>query len=77
VTIARRIHHYLAGHVQQGLSSTMLEGVPAEMLANYIAGAELSLIAWWLEYDPPYSASKAWYNGATWSKTCIEAFASG
>jgi AcrR family transcriptional regulator len=56
--IARRIREYLADHVQQGLSSLKTEGVPLEVLANYIAGTELALITWWLEHERPYSAEQ-------------------
>jgi AcrR family transcriptional regulator len=54
--IARRIRDYLAGHIQQGLTSLKPEDVPLEVLANYIAGAELALISWWLEQGRPYPA---------------------
>lgn len=55
--IARRIREYLAGHVQKALK--LLEPdfspVPSEVLANYMAGAELGLMTWWLENGKPYS----------------------
>lgn len=56
--IARRIRDYLADHIQQGLSSLKPEGVPLEVLANYIAGTELALITWWLEHHRPYPAEQ-------------------
>jgi AcrR family transcriptional regulator len=56
--ITRRIRAYLARHIIRELphpaSAELL--VPAEVLANYIAGAEVALIQWWLESDMPYSA---------------------
>ena len=33
-----------------------LPTMPAAMHAHYVAGAALSLLAWWLEHDMPYSA---------------------
>ena len=56
--IARRIRAYLAQHVLRGLRPVASDDllVPANVLANYIAGAEVALIQWWLESDMPYSA---------------------
>jgi len=57
---ARRIREYLAALVMQGLK-TALPGslsAPPEVLANYIAGTELSMITWWLENNMPYSAQQ-------------------
>jgi AcrR family transcriptional regulator len=55
---ARRIREYLAMLVMQGLKTAPPGSfsVPPEVLANYIAGTELSMITWWLENDMPYSA---------------------
>jgi len=55
--IARHIHEYLASYVLKGLESVQSD-VPAEVLANYIAGAELALIIWWLKQDSPYTAAQ-------------------
>jgi AcrR family transcriptional regulator len=57
---ARRIREYLAALVMQGLK-TIPPGeltTPPEVLANYIAGTELSMITWWLENDMPYPAQQ-------------------
>jgi AcrR family transcriptional regulator len=54
--VARRIRVYLANHVLTGLKPD--GDVPAEVMANYIAGAELALIMWWLEQDTPYTAGQ-------------------
>jgi AcrR family transcriptional regulator len=57
---ARRIREYLAALVMQGLK-TIPPGklsTPPEVLANYIAGTELSMITWWLENNMPYSAQE-------------------
>lgn len=43
---ARRIRNYLATIIQHG-------GVASVVTAQFIAGAELSLITWWLEQDRP------------------------
>lgn len=58
--ITRRIREYLAGHVLGGLSVLKPEkiGVPPEVLANYIAAAELGLITWWLEHGSLYTTEQ-------------------
>lgn len=58
--IGRRIRTYLAQHVARSLRSLKPDDliVPAEVLANYIAGSEVALIQWWLESDMPYSAQE-------------------
>ncbi|MFN8448304.1 MAG: TetR-like C-terminal domain-containing protein [Anaerolineae bacterium] len=50
---SRYIRTYLAGHIQLGDLPT--PGLPPEVLANYVAGAELALVTWWLESDMPYT----------------------
>lgn len=54
--VARSIRTYLAGHVGRSLAAAPRGtlALPAEVLANYIAGAELGFIAWWLESGQPY-----------------------
>lgn len=52
--IARRIRAYLAHHVSRGFRPSHDLLVPADVLANYIAGAEVALIQWWLESEMPY-----------------------
>ncbi len=54
--IARSIREYLAGHVLYALGRLPPADLklPPEVLANYIAGTELSLISWWLEAGQPY-----------------------
>jgi AcrR family transcriptional regulator len=58
--IARHIRAYLASYVLKGLSALKPGeiGIPADVLANYMAGAELALITWWLEQDAPYTAEQ-------------------
>jgi AcrR family transcriptional regulator len=53
---ARRIREYLAILVMQGLNTIPPDelSIPVDVLANYIAGTELSMITWWLENNMPY-----------------------
>jgi AcrR family transcriptional regulator len=55
--IARRIRDYLAAFVIKGLAATPPEALdlPKPLLANYLAGAEMGLITWWLDTETPYS----------------------
>lgn len=55
--IAQRIQGYLAATVMKSFRAAPPEAfaLPAEVIANYLAGAELSLIAWWLNSRQPYS----------------------
>jgi len=52
----RGIRAYLAGHTLAMLKKLPAAQVlmPIDVLANYMAGAELSLMTWWLESDQPY-----------------------
>lgn len=53
--IARNIRAYLAGHIEKGLQiSRQAPVIPIKVLANYMAGAELALITWWVENGQPY-----------------------
>lgn len=53
---ARSIREYLAGHTLAMLKRLPPANVsmPVDVLANYMAGAELNLMTWWLENDQPY-----------------------
>lgn len=55
--ISRSIRQYLAGHVTATLKRLPAGQVllPIDVLANYMAGAELSLMTWWLESGMGYS----------------------
>lgn len=58
-TIARNIRAYLAGHIEKALRALpQSSSVPAPILSNYMAGAELSLITWWLDNGQPYPAEE-------------------
>lgn len=54
--IARHIREYIAGQIQSALHRAL--PLPADVLANYMAGAELALITWWVENDRPYSVDQ-------------------
>jgi AcrR family transcriptional regulator len=58
-SVAAAIREYLANHVVQALHGSGRQTViPAEVLARYIAGAELGFITWWLEAGMPYSPER-------------------
>lgn len=58
--IAQRIRAYLAAVVTRSLRDAPAHtlSLPADVIANYLAGAELSLISWWLESGQPYPAQE-------------------
>ncbi|MEO8606902.1 MAG: TetR/AcrR family transcriptional regulator [Chloroflexota bacterium] len=58
--IAQRIQAYLAALVTHALRSASPASLalPIDVIANYLAGAELSLIAWWLNSGQPYPAEE-------------------
>jgi AcrR family transcriptional regulator len=49
--IMREIREYLAENVQKALHSAP---VPGEVIANTIVGAEIGVMAWWLDNGKPY-----------------------
>jgi len=57
--IVMRIREHLAGMLEAQLRLVMPKKgsppVPVTVVANYLSGALLSLISWWLETDAPYS----------------------
>jgi len=52
-------HRYLSASVEQQLAALAADGcvpaVPLPMLADYVAGAFLNLLRWWLERQRPYT----------------------
>lgn len=54
--VQRSIREYLAGVKLQHLAGIPKNALPmpAEVLANYIAGTECGMIVWWLEMGMPY-----------------------
>lgn len=55
--IGQRIQAYLANHIAKALANTSEAGspVPFTVLAQYIAGAEVAMVHWWLAQNRPYS----------------------
>jgi AcrR family transcriptional regulator len=59
VIVEKRIKEYIAAYIARQIEPppTGCEPpVPVEVVANYVAGALLSLILWWLEGNRPYPA---------------------
>ncbi len=57
----RRMQEHQAQAIEQCLRTSFQEQtskVPFTVLANYLAGAEIALIRWWLENHPPVSAEQ-------------------
>lgn len=56
--IIRGIREYIANELKTSMEavSTGEMPLPPEVVANYLAGALLALMGWWLEHDTPYSA---------------------
>jgi AcrR family transcriptional regulator len=55
--IEKYLFTYLHTHLKQMLSKQK-KGIPPEILAQYITGSFMSLMAWWLENDSTYSAEE-------------------
>lgn len=60
IVVANRIREYLAALLLNTLKTVPQTYIttPHEVLAQYIAGAELAMITWWLNHDMPYSAEQ-------------------
>jgi AcrR family transcriptional regulator len=57
--ILRRMRDWSAQEIEQSLRSAFAEAdsaVPFNLLANYLAGAQIALIQWWMEKRTPYPA---------------------
>jgi AcrR family transcriptional regulator len=57
--ILRRIRDLSAQEIETNLRAVftkMDSHIPLEMLSNYLAGAQLALVQWWLEKHRPHSA---------------------
>lgn len=57
VLILRQIRDRSAREIEMNLRSAFTEAestVPLDMLANYLAGAQIALMQWWLEKRRPY-----------------------
>ena len=55
--IQKYLSVFLRDHLKLQLSKKK-KGVPPEILAHYIASSFISLLTWWLDNDPPYSAEQ-------------------
>ena len=56
--ILRRIRDQSAREIEANLRAAFAEAdstVPLEVLANYLAGAQLAMLQWWLEKRRPYT----------------------
>jgi AcrR family transcriptional regulator len=56
--ILRRIRDRSAQEIAAHLRAAFAEedsGLPTDLLANYLAGAQIALLQWWLEKRQPYS----------------------
>lgn len=61
VLILRRIRDASAQEIFTQLHNTFPEtdsSIPLDMLANYLAGAQIALMQWWLDKHKPYSAEE-------------------
>jgi hypothetical protein len=59
--ILRRIRDLSAQEIEANLRAVFAETdstVPLDILANYLAGAQMALVQWWLEKRRPYSPDK-------------------
>ncbi len=57
--VMNTLQNYIAGYIQtQLLARHTAESLPMpiDLLANYVAGAEVAMLAWWVENDTAYSA---------------------
>jgi AcrR family transcriptional regulator len=55
------VREYLVASLQERLEQIVPEqalSFPLEVLANYLAGAMISLMSWWLKQDVPYTAEQ-------------------
>ena len=55
--IQKYLFTYLLDHLKQ-TSSKRKNGIPPEIMAQYIGSSFISLLTWWLDNDSPYSAEQ-------------------
>jgi len=56
--ILRRIRDWSAQEIESSLRAAFAEAdstIPFDVLANYLAGAQIALVQWWLEKRQPYT----------------------
>ena len=54
----RRIRDWNAQEIEASLHAAFAEAdstIPFDVLANYLAGAQIALVQWWLEKRQPYT----------------------
>lgn len=58
--LKHQIQDHLSQHIQENIEARLVDGqtssVPPHVFANYLAGALLNLVGWWLDNEMPYSA---------------------
>lgn len=56
--IVQSIQDHLSSHIQEHIEQVLPDGqlapVPPPVMANYLAGALLNLLTWWIDHDMPY-----------------------
>jgi AcrR family transcriptional regulator len=55
--IQKYLFTYLHTHLKQALTKRK-NGIPPEILAQYLSSSFISLLTWWLDTDSPYSAEQ-------------------
>lgn len=61
VTLRRMLRDWSAQEIEASLREVFSEAdstIPFDLLATYLAGAQISLLHWWLEKHQPYSAEQ-------------------
>lgn len=58
--VQQYVRQYLAAIKQRDLAQAgiALDDMPVDLLVNFIAGAEVSMLVWWLQHDMPYSPAQ-------------------
>jgi hypothetical protein len=60
--VIKTIHNHLSGHIQEQIEYLLPDGqtpsAPPPVIANFLAGALLTLLTWWLDNDMPYSPER-------------------
>lgn len=58
-TVIERLRHHVATRTMEALRAsgeTLVENLPEDILAYYIASAQIGLAMWWLDHNKPYPA---------------------
>jgi AcrR family transcriptional regulator len=61
VTLRRMLRDWSAREIETSLREVFTESestIPFDLLANYLAGAQISLLHWWLEKHQPYTPAQ-------------------